>query len=416
MMGKTTIGLLCALLGPLYPAEDLFIEVESEGIQKMEIAVVPFAVKGSGRALPCEPWKVIINDLALSGRFNVTEAAGPDTALFRSKGIPVVVDGRAGFEGENIVLQCFLRDAYSKGLIAEKSYTVGGKELRRAAHLFSDETVFRLFGEKGVAATRIACAAQFGKAKEICLVDYDGANLTRITSNNQLNLMPCLSPDNKSVVYTSYRQGTPALYVTGIYTGKTDRITNNGRLNFSPDWNGVDNRIAFATSVSGESDIYTMDPDGANLQRLTVSQAIEASPSYSPNGYEIAFTSDRTGNPQIYIMDNEGGNARRLTFEGKYNDSPCFSPKGDRVVYASLENGRFDICTVDLDGSNVKKLTEGPGNNEHPSYSPDGRLIVFTSTRAGGSDLYLMNADGTGVTRITFTGNLTSPDWSGYYE
>jgi len=390
--------------------EDLFIEVESQGIQKMDIAVCAFARKGAA-----DPGKVIVSDLKFSGRFNVTEVKEADTAFLRGKGIPVLIDGKTGADGDKITLECFLRDANTLNLIVGKQYTVKEAEARRAAHLFSDEVVYRLFGEKGIAATRIVCVAQAGKAKEICMVDYDGAGLTRLTSNNQLNLSPRFSPDNQAVVYTSYRQKTPALWVSQIYTGKTARLTLNNRLNFAPAWNPVDDCIAFATSLTGECDIYTMDPDGGNLKRLTLTEAIESSPCWSPNGYEIAYTSDRTGNPQIYIMDNEGGNARRLTYEGRYNDSPCWSPKGDKIAYVSMEGSRFDVCTLDLDGSNVKRLTQGPGSNEHPGFSPDGRLLVFSSTRAGGSDLYLMGLDGADQTRITFSGNLSSPAWSGYY-
>src|SRR3989339_10276 len=401
--------LICFSSLLLGAGEDLFIEVESEGIQKMEIGVIAFQPKQaeSGPPLTGAPWTVVATDLRFSGRFNVTEFSVLDTAELHRKNIAVFIDGKWSREGEKVVLDCFVHDAFTLSQITGKQYSVREKDVRRASHLFSDEAVFRLFGEKGIASTRIVCVAQFGKAKEICIMDYDGYNLTRLTSNNQLNLSPCFSPDNKSVVYTSYRQGTPALYKTGIYTGKTVRLTTNNRLNFSPSWSSVDDRIAFASTMNGDCDIYTMDADGGAMKRITMGGAIESSPCYSPNGYEITFTSDRTGNPQVYIMDNEGTHIRRLTFEGKYNDAPTWSPKGDKITYISLEKARFDIYTVDLEGSNVKRLTQENGSNEHPSFSPDGRLLVFSSTRAGGSDLYLMGADGTDQTRIPYTGNLS---------
>ena len=414
----TPLSIFFTAISLFSQAEDLFIESTAEGIPKMDIVVSRFQPKNPGglRKLSTKPWKIIANDLKVSGRFNVTETGYIDTALFHEKNIAVFIDGKYNFKDDKIIVECFLHDAYSLNLIAGKQYRVKKKALRRAAHFFSDEVVYRLFGEKGIASTRIVCAAKHGKAKEICILDYDGHNITQITNNKRLNLSPAWSPDNKAVVYTSYRHKTPALYVTWIYTGKTERLTPNSRLNFSPSWNGIEDRIVFASSLNNNCEIYAMDSDRENLSRLTFSAPIESSPCFSPNGYEIAFTSDRTGNPQIYIMDNEGTNTRRLTFEGKYNDSPAWSPKGDKIAYISLDKKGFNIFTLDLEGENVKQLTKSSGSNEHPSFSPDGRLIVFSSTKGGGSDLYIMNADGTDRTRITFFGNLYSPEWSGYYK
>ncbi|MFH0921383.1 MAG: DPP IV N-terminal domain-containing protein [Fibrobacterota bacterium] len=403
-------ALLCA------QPEGLFIESTAQGAVKINIAIKPFSPKTPGLTQkPADlPWKVIANDLALSGRFTVTETASTDTALFRSKNIAVYIDGLYDFHEGKVILDGLLYDALSGNLIVAKQYSVEEGRVRRAAHLFSDEVVYRLFGDKGIASTRLVCVEKAGKAKEISIVDYDGAGKTRVTNNGWLNLTPAWSPDGKGVVYTSYRQQTPALYVTWIYTGKTDRLTKNNRLNFAPVWNGVEDKIAFASSMNGDCAVYTMEKDGSGLKRLTFHAALESSPSFSPNGYEIAYTSDRTGNPQIYIMDNEGTGTRRLTYEGKYNDAPSWSPKGDRIAYMSMADGRFDIYTIAIDGTDAKRLTKDAGNNEHPSYSPDGRLLVFSSTRAGGTDLYLISEDGGDPVRITFSGNLDSPEWSKY--
>ena len=404
------------LVFSIIQGEELFIESTAEGIHKLNIAVLDFRqTDASGPAKTSEnPAAVIRSDLKFSGRFNVFEISSPDTAFFRANNISVFINGGYGKSGDKIMLDCALNDAISMSQISNRQYSVTESNLRRAAHLFSDEAVFRLFGEKGIAATRIVCTQKKGQAKEIVILDYDGHNLTKITNNNRLNLTPAWSPDNKGIIYTSYRQETPAIYVTWIYTGKTDRLTANNRLNFSPSWNGIEDKIVLASSVHSDCQIYVMDNDGNNMKQLTFRNSIESSPCFSPNGYEIAFTSDRMGNPQIFIMDNEGTNQRRLTFEGKYNDAPCWSPRGDKIAYESLEENGFNIYTINPDGSDVKKLTEKNGRNEQPSFSPDGRLIVFSSTRSGGSDLYLMNEDGSEQTRISFTGDFYSPSWSGY--
>ncbi|OGJ85607.1 MAG: Tol-Pal system beta propeller repeat protein TolB [Candidatus Raymondbacteria bacterium RifOxyA12_full_50_37] len=397
------------------PAEELFLESTSSGIPKMDIAVVDFVRKnlGPGSTGAAKPHEVIVNDLKLSGRFNVFPMNTLDTVTMHKKNIAVFIEGTIDQSKGNTIFECFLHDAYSLNLITGKRFNVKDNAVRKAAHLFSDEVVYQLFGEKGIATTKIVCTMRGPKGKDVCVLDYDGYNPVYITRNNYINLTPAWSPDNQAVYYTSYRDKTPALYKTFIYTGQTVRLTPNAMLNFSPTSNPIDSRIAFASTVHGNSEIYIMEGDGTDIARLTFQGSIESSPCFSPNGYEITFTSDRTGSPQIYIMDSEGTNVRRLTFEGKYNASPSWSPKGDKIAYQSMVEGVFNICTIDIEGGAVQQLTTKSGNNEHPSFSADGRLIMFSSTRAGASDLYIMNADGSNQTRITTGGGYEFPEWSG---
>ncbi|MFP4521615.1 MAG: hypothetical protein ACLFQK_05665 [Fibrobacterota bacterium] len=402
-------------------SSEIEIETTTMGIVKVPIGVVPFTPAGD--TVPTlegqKPWSVIASDLRYSRRFLVKRGKPGGREDFNKDSISVIVTGEYSFTRGKVILDCWLHN-YSENsmdLIIGKRYRVSPANLDAAAHRFSDEIIYAMFGEKGIASTRIAFVRKTGAdGKDIFVMDYNGKNQTRITNTARLALFPCWGRGNGTIYYTSDRYGKFDLWKTDIFTGKTSRIAATGNMTISPDWNGVENMLVACVAVKGNSEIYIMEDGGGDLKRLTFRYSLESSPSWAPGGYEIAYTSDRSGSPQIYIMDIEGTGTRRLTRRGNYNDAAVWSPNGDRIAYMSQDPSGFNIYTCAPDGSDTRQLTSDAGDNEEPSWSPDGRHLVFTSTREGGRDVFLMDRDGSNVIRLTKTGNCYSPAWSGFMD
>ena len=285
--------------------------------------------------------------------------------------------------------------------------------MRNVAHEFSDELIFQLFGERGIAQTKILFVSKHLGNKEIFQMDYDGASVIEITRNYSINLVPCWLRDNASIIFTSYQTGAPQLYIKVLPRGKERIFVHSRYLNTGPDYNSIDDEIVYTSSVKGNTEIFRVSESEKNPVRLTYSGALESDPSWSPNGYEIVFTSNRSGAPMLYIMDRDGSNVRRLTYEGNYNTSPSWSPKGDKIAFCRMSpGGQMDIFTISPNGTDLKQLTFDSGSNESPSWSPDGRAIVFSSNRLGRQEIYSMREDGSYQRQITILGQNTAPDWS----
>ncbi len=289
---------------------------------------------------------------------------------------------------------------------------ITGDNVRALAHRFSDKLVSYFTGEKGLAETKIAYLSNQTGSKEIYLMDYDGENSIRMTSDQSIILSPRWSFDATKIGYTSYRYGTPDIYFLGITTGKRNKIFSSKGLSISPAWSPLGDFIAFASTRDGDSEIYKMRPDAQNLNQITFHSASDLSPTWSPTGKEIAFTSDRGGSPQIYIMDADGVNIRRLTYSGDYNTSPSWSPQGNLIAYACRDKeGYIKLCASRVDGRELIKITEG-GNwdDESPSWAANGREIVFASNRFGSSDIFTIRPNGEGLLRLTANKGInTSP-------
>ncbi|MDD8012244.1 MAG: Tol-Pal system beta propeller repeat protein TolB [Acidobacteriota bacterium] len=286
----------------------------------------------------------------------------------------------------------------------------GKKDLARLiAHRAADE-MLKHFGERPLFTSKIVYVSESGNDRDIYIMDYDGQRPTRITFSSAMDLLPSWSADNEKILYTSYRNLSPELFMFNIYSGKTELLSSGGS-NYAADWSPVGDRIVYTSSKHGNADIFLKDMKTGQEKRLTFNPAIDTSPCWSPNGREIAFTSQRGGTPQIYIMDAEGSNVRRITLEGSYHDSPAWSPDGMRLAFVSRIENRFDIYVYNLKSNEISKLTENAGRNENPSWSPDGRHLVFSSNRSGRYQLYLVDYDGRNVRQLTSSGENKMPKW-----
>jgi TolB protein len=340
-------------------------------------------------------------------RFNANAINFKDWASIQAN---ILISGRLEVTADDRVIFSFkVYEVASERFIFGRNF--GGKKdlARLIAHKAADE-MLKHFGEKPLFASKIVYVSESGSDRDIYIMDYDGYRPMRITFSSAIDMLPSWSADNEKILYTSYRNLSPELFMFDIYAGKTELLSSGGS-NYAADWSPVADRIVYTSSKNGNAEIYLKDMKTGQEKRLTFNPAIDTSPCWSPNGREIAFTSQRNGTPQIYIMDAEGSNIRRITMEGSYHDSPAWSPDGMRLAFVSRIENRFDIYIYNLKSNEMSKLTENAGRNENPSWSPDGRHLVFSSNRSGRYQLYLVDYDGRNIRQITASGENKMPKW-----
>jgi TolB protein len=396
-------------------------------VQKITIAIGGFAgFTLSGEDLGKLGAAVLANDLRFTTVFDVMEGAilpfdpgtvqldqeravMPGLAALKVQQFAV---GQVSSRGREAVLEGRLFDVNTGNQVFAKRYVGDAKFFRLIIHRFADDIVFNLTGEKGIAQTRIAFVSAVSRmAKELFVMDYDGASLLPLTGNQTINLSPRWSPDGRLIAYTSYRNNNPDLFVLNFDSGRRDVLSAQRGLNVTPAWSPDGQWLALAMSASGGTNLFIMPKAGGTPRPLTAGPTISVSPSFSPNGRQIVFNSDRGGVPQVYIMDVDGSNLHRLTFQGNYNSSPRWSSRGEKIVFMCRLAGN-QICLINPDGTGLQQLTSA-GSNEDPAWSPDGRHIAFSSTRSGQRDIFVMHADGTEQRRLTNNGRENYlPDWS----
>ncbi|HEX9759026.1 MAG TPA: Tol-Pal system beta propeller repeat protein TolB [Nitrospiria bacterium] len=409
---------------PVIGAE-VFMGITKSESEKIPFGILGFEVQESLRLEGTTARGILEADLRRSHFFRVIDLPGMRfqgeqnrahedlVREIRGVGADAFVWARLGLNGEDVVLEAHVYDAFKGKVVLSKRYSGQRKFFRAVVHRLSDDIVYHYTGEKGFAQTTIAYVSNLSGVKEVFLIDYDGYNPRRITGDQSIVLSPRWSPDGKWITYTSFRDGNPDLFVIDLVTSRRWKMAGFPGLNISPAWNPSGSFLAFASSKDGNTELYLLNREGKNLKRITFNSSTDLSPTWSPSGNAMVFTSDRGGSPQLYLMNADGSNVHRLTFTGSYNSSPSWSPSGEWIAYTCRVDRFFHICLISPDGLKEVQITEGAWDDENPSWAPDGRHLVFGSNREGPFNLYFMGAKGTDLERLTFNGaDNMNPAWS----
>jgi TolB protein len=335
--------------------------------------------------LPAADAKVLENDLAMSGYFNVVPAASAAYIASGTSGGSSLA-GKVADRGGKIAL--------------EQSFSGSA---RGKVHAFSDAIVETLTGNKGIARTKIAFVATKTGKKEIYTADADGANVVQLTKDGSISVAPSLSPNGSSLVYTGYKSGYADVYEINLTSGSRDRIikypgTNSGAA-YSPDGG----RLALTLSKDGNPELYVTGSGGGGARRLTRTPGVESSPTWSPDGGEIIYSSDDRGTPQLYRISASGGSGRPIG-GGGYSTEPNWSPDGKKVAY-NTRSGSFMVSILDLGSGQTRTVGEG----QDPVWGADSRHLIFAS---GGSLILLDTQTGHRTTLVTGLGKISEPTWS----
>jgi len=159
--------------------------------------------------------------------------------------------------------------------------------------------------------------------RDIYVVNVDGSNLRRLTSDAGMDEHPTWSPDGQRIAFTAQRFGPESMLYVMSSDGSNQTFLQNcawgGSGNcLSPVWSPVpgDERIAFAVDAAGYQSLRFINADGSN-STIVINDATVADkqPSWSRDATKLAFRSKIAGTsyPDIYSINTNGTGLRQLT-------------------------------------------------------------------------------------------------------
>jgi Tol biopolymer transport system component len=213
---------------------------------------------------------------------------------------------------------------------------------------------------------------------DIYAVRIDGQAMQRLTTTPGYDAEATISPDGKTIVWTSVKDGDLDLYAMNLDGTRVRRLTDDvgydGGAFFSPDSKRIVYRAAHPTDPAdiaryqellaqrlvepGQLEIFVINADGSGKKQVTSNSASNFSPFFHPDGKRIIFSSNvetrgEGGRPSfhLYLVNDDGTGLERLTLEGRFNSFPMFSPDGKRLVWVSdrhaKEPGEFNVFLAD---------------------------------------------------------------------
>lgn len=197
--------------------------------------------------------------------------------------------------------------------------------------------------------TRVAFSSNRSGSFDIYLVDADGQNLRRLTSNSWNEGEPTWTPDGGRIVYTVTSGTTTQIAIMPVDSGDTRQLTTASGGNHSPSVSSDGRTIAFVSARDGNHAVYTMGLDGSNQRRLTRSSARETSPRFARNG-DLVYVMERGGGSKgsKVMRISASGNTSQLVQTEQPIAALAVSRDGDRLAYVvgQLRNpakGRVDF-------------------------------------------------------------------------
>lgn len=218
-------------------------------------------------------------------------------------------------------------------------------------------------------------------------------------SPNASEKQPQLSPDGKTIIFASDREGQWNIYETS-FTARGSRIlevVRNGRVNEQPCYSPDGTKIAYATWMPRKGQWYI-----AVMNRVTQQESIYGPglfPKFSPDGKELLFQRPRVRSPQwfsIWILNLETENNSEIVSSSNWAAvTPSWSPDGKKIIFGAINKSIHskgalvgdDIYTIWADGTHLVRLTNDDAPDWNPVWSNNGR-VYFVSMRNGHQNIW----------------------------
>lgn len=198
---------------------------------------------------------------------------------------------------------------------------------------------------------------------DIFMADLDGKIIKQITNTPGYDAEGTLSPDGKTMIFTSMRDGDLDLYTMDLKSGNVKRVTNEL---------GYDGGAWFS-------------PDGKKIVwRASRPKTTEEIEEYKDLLKDNLVAPTRM---EVWTANIDGSEAKQITQLGQANWAPNFLPDG-RIIFCSNHEYKrgfpFNMYTINSDGSSIEKISRDKGFDAFPMFSPNKKKLVFSSNRNNG--------------------------------
>ncbi len=232
-----------------------------------------------------------------------------------------------------------------------------------------------------------------------------------------------VSPDGSEVATVARGE----VFVTSMQSGRTRRITSTPAfehdVSFSPDGR----TLLYASERDGDSDIFeasvpadrpaAFTAAGPVVEKKVINTEGDALyPAYSPDGKSIAYLDNRQS---IKVLDRATGKTVTALKEGQiysYQDGDMtmkWSPDGRWIVATTGSLvGFMDIKLLDASGNfEPVNLSQSGFQDCAPIFTPDSKAVIWESDRNA-----LRNADSTGGQSDVYIVHLTQEAYDVFNE
>jgi tricorn protease len=242
---------------------------------------------------------------------------------------------------------------------------------------------YALLRRPTVSKTQIA----FSYGGDLWIVDRNGGEARRLTSDVGIEIDPIFSPDGSMIAFTGEYDGNEDVYVIPAAGGSPKRLTTHPGSDQAVGWTRDGKRILFRSprgSYAGFTQLYTVGVGGGLPELLPLPMAVEG--SYSPDSSHLAyvpFTNFReswqfqrglkhyrggTASP-VWIAKLSDSTVEKVPRTDSNDSTPMWL--GDKIYFLSDRDGPISLYVYDpgtkkvslalpSNGMDIKSASVGP--------------------------------------------------------
>jgi Tol biopolymer transport system component len=237
----------------------------------------------------------------------------------------------------------------------------------------SRRNLFSLTG--GVALAPLAAAIPARSAGQPADAD------THVTIAKGTNIAPTVSPDGKSIAFDLLG----VLWLVDIGGGPARRLSDDFGDVAMPDWSPDGKTLVFQSYRNGSFQLWSCARDGGGLKQLTSGPFDCREPRVSPDGKTVAFSSDRTGSYGLHLLDLASGAISTLVDTAAEEYEPAWSPDGGSIAFTTNKS-KIEVVELATGGRRVVGSIAvsadplAPTEVRSPAFTADGKVIYALLT------------------------------------
>jgi len=245
-----------------------------------------------------------------------------------------------------------------------------------------------------------------GKGRTTCSYFLPGDSLILYSSTHEgaeaCPEVPAKREDGKYVwaVYPDFD-----IYVSDLKGNIVRKLVEGPGYDAEPTVSPDGKSIVFTSIRSGDLELYTMNIDGSNIKQITSELGYDGGAFFSPDSKKLIFRSSRPKSEEevnnyqdllkqnlvqpthmeLYTCNVDGSELTKITDLPNASWAPFFHPSGNKIIFSSNHPSKrglpFNLWMVDVDGKNLKQITFDTMFDAFPMFSPDGKKLIFSSNR-----------------------------------
>jgi len=232
---------------------------------------------------------------------------------------------------------------------------------------------------------RLAFTATIGNYERILVLDLDSRRVRRLIDGPGNNSYPSWSPDGKSVVFTSDRDGQSEIYIAD-WEGNNQRRLTRSQNSDNASWSPDGKKIVYY-SETGHSrgqavaNIFTLGLEsGSRPTQITNFDGRNTTPRWSPDGRVITYSTNRFWPGWDVCNWDLAAREENCFLTG--TDTYCratWASSGNALAYSFGSFDQIYIGLLDFNTRQQTKITNLPGRDYDPIWMADDKFLAFVA-------------------------------------